>query len=141
MRSKKRWKKRKFVPITPEQFKELEAKWYKKLEASGFDDIEDTTNPDRPLKTWAKSDFLEKSPTTIAVNTAYYGAASDLLNTYKFKKPIHKRIWKLHSEGMSVRDIEEVMSKTAKPLKKSRIQKVISDIAKTIKKQDDQSNS
>lgn len=38
-------------------FKELEAAWYKRLEASGFDDIEDTANPDRPLKEWHSRKF------------------------------------------------------------------------------------
>jgi|SRR6185312_774732 len=31
---------------------ELEIYWYQKLEESGFQDIEDPTYPDRPLKRW-----------------------------------------------------------------------------------------
>lgn len=40
-----------------QSFKELEAHWYKKLEESGFDDIEETSDPDRPLKAWHSRRF------------------------------------------------------------------------------------
>lgn len=41
-------------------FKEREAEWYAKLKASGFVDIENTSNPDRPLKDWHSTKFLSE---------------------------------------------------------------------------------
>lgn len=39
-------------------FKELESDWYEKLKASGFEDIENTSHPQRPLKEWHSRKFL-----------------------------------------------------------------------------------
>lgn len=37
--------------------KDAENEWYAKLKANGFQDIEDTSKPDRPLKEWHSSKF------------------------------------------------------------------------------------
>lgn len=43
-----------------DSFDQLEAHWYGKLEASGFRDIEDTSDKDRPLKEWHSSKFTSQ---------------------------------------------------------------------------------
>ncbi len=38
--------------VKKKSFKELEAEWYGRLKKEGFEDIENTSRPDRPLKEW-----------------------------------------------------------------------------------------
>lgn len=42
----------------PQTLKELQAEWYAKAADSGFNDIEDVSHPDRPLKEWHSRKFL-----------------------------------------------------------------------------------
>lgn len=41
--------------------REIEAHWYAVLKTNGFEDIEDTSNPDRPLREWHSRKFLNES--------------------------------------------------------------------------------
>ncbi len=41
-------------------FKEEEQEWYARLKASGFEDIENTSKPDRPLKDWHSTKFMSE---------------------------------------------------------------------------------
>ena len=39
-------------PFNTKAFKALQEKWYKKAKDSGFEDAEDATNDNSPLKAW-----------------------------------------------------------------------------------------
>ena len=80
--------------------------WYKKLEESGFKDIEDdkgqlkrtSTSRNIPLVAWtAKLD--------------YFQMATNFLEDYKFNSEIERLIWEYHSEGLSVREISDILTK------------------------------
>lgn len=93
-----------------ERLKELEKVWYAKLKQSGFEDIEDERYPDKPLKSYS-SDLIESKPSRrknfFKRTTAdYYALARRLLETFQFESTLHKRIWSLHCEGLSKRQIE-----------------------------------
>lgn len=104
------------------EFEALQAKWYQKLKESGFEDIEDEK---RHLKMWHsfyyrtmfQLDYFEFKKT-------YYQKAEHFLNTYCFD-PKEKLVWKLHSEGMSMRDISKNTG-----LKKYRIFSIIHKLKK-----------
>lgn len=92
--------------MSPKELQTLQGHWYKKLEDSGFIDIEDVEHPESPLKAWhslkwnnINLDFKEKVE-------QYYQKARDLLHTYEFENDMHRRIWEMHTEGLSKRKIE-----------------------------------
>lgn len=81
-------------------FEKLKAKWNQKLVDSGFTDIE---NADGSLK-------REGHPQTIEQGfkdgrAEYYNQAQEFLNGAKFSTLIEFTIWKMHTEGISFRDI------------------------------------
>jgi len=83
----------------------LEQVWYKKLKQSGFEDIEDTSNHHRRLKSWHSFKYQNMDETNIQVIKLYYERAIELLNSYRFLNWEHREIWKLHCDGFSERDI------------------------------------
>jgi hypothetical protein len=88
-----------------EKFKNLKEKWYKKLAASGFNDIE---KDEDTLKVWESHAFGKHRYNAKLYDSKekYFALAGQFLNEAKFESRRHKLIWKLHSEGASIRDIE-----------------------------------
>jgi len=126
------------IKIGSPEFKAMEQEWYQKLKEDGFEDIEDTSRKDMPLKTWHSIKFKLKDSKTRMHKQTYYEDAKELLLTYKFKNETHKTIWSLHCEGLSSRDIEVKLAVLAelKRIKYRAIAYFINEIAKTIKKED-----
>jgi len=94
-----------------QSFKRLNLKWKKKLAESGFTDIEDENGKilDKFDKTAYKmgrdninfrTDFFDSI-------RDYYLWASRMLQIGSFKTPRHKKIWELHSNGISSRKISK----------------------------------
>lgn len=91
----------------------LQRLWYRKLKDSGFKDIEHSSGAlDR---SYTKS---KRTQVEIEVIQYYYSMASALLNDHKFVDPIEKTIWEYYSEGMSAREISEVLEQAG--VKKKR---------------------
>ncbi len=107
-------------------FLKLKDQWYKKLAKSGFEDIENTSLPDPDLKHCDVIRFNKVTPDAYETRTKYFSNCRDLLNTYKFETKLHKRIWELHSEGLSLREIETVIKKR---YKKDSIHNIIRKIS------------
>lgn len=113
-----------------EDFLKLQKIWYKKLESSGFNDIEDTRSDDRLLKEWDFNFFRNQfNQTVYEAKLIYYERAHSLLHTYEFKSPVHRQIWKLHCDGISERKIAEQV----RYYKKSMVHYVIDQISRAIK--------
>lgn len=89
-----------------QEYKRLKDKWYKKLKASGFEDIEDTESPREMLKSWHSTWFFTHSdPLHFKSKHRYFHMCEQFLNFYAFDSHEEKEIWVLHSEGFSVREI------------------------------------
>lgn len=128
-------KKHSKVRLGTAEFKELEAVWYQKLKDAGFEDAEDTTRPHRPLITWENSRVAASAGKWVAEQThEYYRSASseEFVANYPFKKPLHKLIWLLHSSGMDIRTIADVVSPCVDALKPTTVSLVIHEIARTL---------
>lgn len=114
------------------EFKKLESEWYAIVSESGFVDIEDTVNEERPLKDWHGSslgrDATRRGPEAIKATMTYYSCAAELLHVYQFQDPLHRKIWELHCEGMPVREI----AKRVKKIKYVMVHYVIARIRKEI---------
>lgn len=115
------------------QYRELQAVWYKKLKEQGFEDIEDTSKSDRPLEAWHSLRFQKVVGVQVDMTQAYYYRAKELLNTYQFKNKTHQRVWELHCEGLSKREIAEEIKNLEKTYKRESIGLIIKNIAKKCK--------
>lgn len=78
------------------KFQKLQNKWYKKLALAGFDDIE--INPRNLREDTARVTDAE------AVKQ-YYRQASQYLHTATFDTEREQIMWKLHCDGLSLREI------------------------------------
>lgn len=101
-------------------FKKLKDKWYKKLEKSGFEDVE---SDEYNLKSWSSVLFLRKTPESWEAKATYYQMASNFLEEYKFDSNIEKTIWEYHSNGLSARN-------TSVLLKKARVKSIATSKSK-----------
>lgn len=94
------------MPQKKQSFKALQAKWYKRLADSGFQDIEQANSPDEMLKRWDSHYFRRSIKGQQFESTQeYYYRATQWLEEYAFKNKTHKNIWTLHTEGVSLRGI------------------------------------
>ena len=115
------------------EFKELKAKWYKKLEEKGFNDIE---QDEEHLKAWHSHYFRERySPSRFEAKQEYYRAASKFFHDYKFENPTDKSIWRLHVEGLSSRDIAAYRQKNCvRPWSFPAVAAIIKRLSKEMRK-------
>lgn len=116
--------------------KDLQNKWYKKLEDKGFEDIEDTSNPNRPLKEWHSIKAGTKRYRRIQTTSKEYQQQIDKLLNHetfddackfiikhgncKFSQQQVKSIWVMHTQGQTNRSIARQLGRV-----KSRIDAVI----------------
>lgn len=101
-------------------FKEIQARWYAILKTSGFQDAEDSKHDLRPLITWHSLKWQKIDPERFKAKRDYFNQAERFLATYDFETDEHKIIWLLHSEGLSVREIEYEIS-----ISRNQVHKVI----------------
>lgn len=110
----------------PKSLKTLQKIWYKKLKDSGFNDIEDTNSPKEFLKTWHSSYFISRYTTeSFERKESYYRLCSHFLWDYSFQSNLEREIWRLHSEGMSLRDIAKSLRSQRIKLNKDNVNKII----------------
>ncbi len=107
------------------EFLELNAEWDKKLEDSGFEDIEKTEYND-----FVRPQEFTKRKVKYEGGFDYYKYCQLVLREYDFKRDIDRFIFECHTEGLSVRDIEIRLAETSVRKLKYR---VISDIINKIK--------
>lgn len=106
-------------------FQQLRAIWDEKLKDSGFEDIEEKNTPNSRLIRWHSHHYARINEDKINATIAYYNKAVDLLHTYKFENPTHKRIWELHSEGFPKRKIAKLIENLTPAYKRETIGNII----------------
>lgn len=93
-----------------QELKKLQDKWYKKLAKAGFEDIEDINSPNEFLKEWHGSWFRSRGHASrFTAKESYFYQAGHFLTNHEFKNEQEKKVWKLHSEGLSLREIAKAM--------------------------------
>lgn len=94
---------------TSSEFRRLKKKWDQILQESGFRDIERYYADGRPYPTIYKHDFgagnRKIDPVKYEEVSEYYRLARQFLHDYSFESPKEKKIWELHSDGLSYRKI------------------------------------
>ena len=106
------------------KFSKLQKHWYDKLKDDGFKDIEHESGLlDR---SYTKN---KKEPIEIEVIQHYYSMAMALLNDYKFDNEVDKTIWAYHAEGLSLKEISNVLIKSGiKKRKRVTVSKIINKL-------------
>ncbi len=87
------------------EFKKLQKKWYKKLQETGFVDIEQNE--------YELKNSTTGIPFTAEETVKYYTLASAYLQSTDFESLTEKLIWFLHSEGETGRTIGAALSRSA----------------------------
>jgi hypothetical protein len=90
-------------------YKQLKKKWYSKLAASGFKDIEDENGM---LKEWSSSKKGSSSKLYKESKAEYYRLASQYLWDKQFSCLEDKIIWSYHCSGMSLVDVAKTVRKS-----------------------------
>ena len=119
------------------EFQELQTKWYKKLQQKGFNDIERTDKIGKAAGR-LKTDALENvshsySAHQFSIKEEYYRLAGQFLHEHKFKTQVEKKIWELHSEGVSVRNIIKKLRHRGVTAYKDLVHGTIKRLAKEMK--------
>lgn len=119
-------------------FKEIEQHWYSKLK--GFVDIEDTSNPDRPLKEWHSTKFTsDRSKVRQEQREKYNAKIAEFINSREINEICSlmvqhgnssfgpkklKKILELHNDGFTERAIAKKIRRSKncihKTLKKAK---------------------
>lgn len=88
-------------------YAKLKKEWYKKLEKSGFKDIE-TNDKYENLKQYDAPWFYHyatKNPEWVAARQEYFYYATQMVENGLFENDTEREIWSLHSDGKSLRAI------------------------------------
>lgn len=110
----------------PKPFKDLQAEWDKKLAESGFKDIEQR---DGNLKDWDSHRFrMRYDKFSFESRRDYYIAAEHFLNSHGFSNKKELMIWKLHSEGVSMRSIVIQLEKKKIHIYRAQVKSIIDDL-------------
>lgn len=106
---------------------ELKRIWYAKLAKSGFEDIEVPDSKNELLKRWHAADFAKRAqtPATFFAKQEYFIKATEFLNWYKFASKKELKIWTLHANGATLREIAK-----ATKLKKDKVHRIIKRLLK-----------
>jgi hypothetical protein len=114
-------------PFETEEFKRLQKEWYAKAESKDFHNIEDpetgqlegskhNVSIDAVFSETEEVPFLDQlvrdqSP-NVGATTAYYTQSEHFLNSNKhWHRSGDKEIWRMHSQGKSVREIAEAVQR------------------------------
>lgn len=112
-------------PFKTPEFKALFKEWNQILEDGGLEEIENFDLPNPSLKKFHSNKWtLENGRAQDARDIkAYYEMAGDLLESFPFKTETQKRMWEMHCDGMSVRQIAQSLNQRG--FTKTRVQVAI----------------
>lgn len=93
---------------SPKEYLELQAIWDKKLKEAGFKDLEQ--RKDGLLKEWANEPVRKYTKQRADAKYEYYRSAGQFFHHFEFANKVEKRIFELHSEGISIRSIVKMLT-------------------------------
>lgn len=112
-----------------QDFKKLKAKWYRKLKKSGFEDIEDIDSPKEFLIKWHSKCFQShNTPEEFKERVKYFEQRTYFATAYTFSSPLEERVWCLHSDGYTYREIAKMTDSN-----KDKVNKIIKALTKVMR--------
>lgn len=92
--------------------------------------MEDTSKEQRLLKEWDSNFFRNNfNEVNYRATQIYFEEAHSILHNFVFESEIQKEVWRLHCEGLSVREIASQI----KSYKKSMVHYLIRNLSRMIK--------
>ena len=88
--------------------KKLQQKWYAKLKKDGFKDIE---HDEHTLTEYSSVYFKKHTHDEIVEKQRYHDMSTAFLEQYKFENNVDRIVWEYHTNGISVRDITQLLKK------------------------------
>lgn len=108
------------------EFRSLHRDWMHKLDDEGFTDIEDRESPYEWLKRWDSAYFqVRNTPEEFKSKELYYQRASDLLNGSFAQTALEQNVWRLHCEGLSLRQISRELRTRKNKLNKDKAHLIV----------------
>jgi hypothetical protein len=116
-------KRKRPKPKAPQDYESLKKLWYQKLKDEGFKDAE---LPNGTLAQWSNLLVKTHSLEQMQAKQSYFQMADRFLGEYPFETPLDQIVWEYHSNGLSVREISQVLDKvTEKPHSKDTVHRLI----------------
>ena len=121
--------KKKLPELTAQELREV---WYRKLERSGFEDIE---SDEYKLKQYSQYFCSPVANKDREAKSEYYSMAGRFLHDYKFKNNLEKVIWEYHSHAISMRNIAKTLNKTrVRKFNKDNVHAILKPLIKEMKR-------
>jgi len=93
------------------KFKELNTEWNKKLKESGFEDLEVETKGERLLKQRAANSYRQANELERQTRLDYFLLLGYLAHNTKFDSSFDQLVMLRHSEGKTIKEIVDEISK------------------------------
>ena len=103
--------------MTKKQYRQLRNKWYKKLAAEGFQDIEDVDSPNEYLKSWS-SRFRKLPIEHYQDNLDKYLQLTEAANYLPFASDAEREVWAMYCDGHGDRTISKTTTISRHHVKK-----------------------
>lgn len=116
---------------TKSEYQKQKKIWYKRLKASGFNDIEKN---EYDLKTNSAIRKRDTSKARIEALHMYYSMATDFLNDYKFNSKLDQIVWEYHANGLSVRDVVKLLKSVRIKTNRQYVWLIVSRLRTIMKK-------
>lgn len=101
----------------------LTEKWYARLKAEGFNDIEQDS---QYLKCWHSAYFHARhSPQDFELQKEYFRKAGMFFHDYSFSSSEERSVWGLHAEGLPYRKIASHLRDQFDQIHKDRVKKIV----------------
>lgn len=115
---------------------ELKRLWYQKLKESGFKDIEDTSRLQKdPYISVYDSKFFHTNfhPLQCENTQEYFRRARGFYCSHEFDSITDKKVWALHSEGKSHREIAQMLRSPNNKMNKDNVNQIILKLQSVMK--------
>lgn len=119
-------------PFDNDAFRKLQRRWYQKANKPGV--YEDIEQPDGNLKEWTST--LAKAryrPIYWEAKEEYYRLAGQFLYEHTFESKLERQIWELHSEGISITNITNILKSKRYKISRDKVAKILKDLVLVLK--------
>jgi hypothetical protein len=122
------------------EFEKLQKLWYAKLKREGFNDCE---QDEFYFKNGGYTQNMYRrhtDPQQVNAKTEYYRLAEHFLFEHKFDSPADKLVWKMHSEGITIKKIVVKVKALLGKSDKSTVHRLIQKLAAIMLEKNNQSD-
>lgn len=123
-------------PFRSKEFQKLREEWNERLRSDGFKDIEkaDKKTGELKLSAWDSHYFQARYDVDMfLIKADYYLKAYQFLHLYKFKTQTDRHVWRMHSEGIGLRDIAKFLQGLGLKTNKDYVATILNRLKKVMR--------